>query len=88
MQSWPSPLGPQLPFTQVLGAMHLSFPVQLFKQEPASQVDGAQASATPFTQTPSPSQRLAGTKFSLPSQLESLQIVPAAYLAQPPWPLQ
>jgi hypothetical protein len=88
VQSWPSPLGPQLPFTQALGGMHLSLPVQLLRQAPASQVEGAQESATPCTQVPSPSQRPAGVNLSLPSQLASLQTVPAENFAQPPCPLQ
>src|SRR5688500_9455329 len=57
-------------------------------QAPSSHVEGWQATALLTTQTPSPSQTLAGTKLSRPSQALSLQMVPCGYLAQPPWPLQ
>jgi hypothetical protein len=57
-------------------------------QTPSSQVDGLQEIATPTTHRPSPSQTLGGTNFSRPSQAPSLQTVPWANFAQPPWPLQ
>jgi len=62
--------------------------VQLLRQLPASQVDGLHEMATPCTQVPSPSHKLAGTNSSRPVQVDWRQTVPMAYLAQPPWPLQ
>ena len=88
MQSWPLPRLPQLPPTHSAGLRHWLLSVQAVMQVPSRQVDGAQDTATPMRQVPSPSHTLGGTKFSRPSQLPSLHTVPCAYLAQPPWPLQ
>jgi hypothetical protein len=60
VQSCPAPLGPQLPVTQLAGAMQSSALVQLLRQVPSSQVEGAQVIAEPCTQAPSPSHRPAG----------------------------
>ncbi len=61
--------------------------VQLLRQAPAWQVEGAQEMDTPVSQLPSPSHRPAGTKLPLPSQLACLQTVPAGQRLQPPCPL-
>ncbi len=76
-QSWPLPLGPQLPDTQLAGFWHLSLAVQLLRQLPASQVDGRQVTGRPGWQTPSPSHRPAGTNSSLPRQAGGMQTCPA-----------
>jgi hypothetical protein len=88
VQSWPSPRGPQLPPLHTAGAAHSVSVVQLRRQLPSAQTDGMQEIGNPSRQVPSPSHWLAGTNRSLPLQPESLQMVPVAYLAQPPWPLQ
>jgi hypothetical protein len=81
-------LGPQLPPTQVLGATHVVSLVQLFRQAPPAQVEGAQVMATPDSQEPSPSHRPAGTKLPVPSQRVGSHTVPAGQRLQPPSPLQ
>jgi hypothetical protein len=72
---------------QLLGGTHSVSTVQVWRQELPSQVDGSHEIPTPAMQVPSPSQTLAGTRLSLPAQADSLQIVPAMCLAQPPSPL-
>lgn len=69
-------------------ALHWLSIEQLVRQAPSSQVEGLHSSGRPTMQVPSPSQELGGMNLSLPSHEPSLQVVPALYLAQPPWPLQ
>jgi hypothetical protein len=84
VQSRPLPLGPQLPPTQVRGATQVASLVQLFRQAPPAQVEGAQLMPTPASQAPSPSHRPAGTKLPLPSQRAGSHTVPAGQRLQPP----
>jgi hypothetical protein len=77
VQSRPLPLAPQLPFTQVRDAAHVSLAVQLARQAAPSQVEGVQDTASPRTQTPSPSHMLVGTNRSRPSQAAGRHTVPA-----------
>jgi hypothetical protein len=59
------------------GAAQLSLLVQLATQASPSQVDGLHATGAPGTQVPSPSQRLAVTTASRPSQRAGRQTVSA-----------
>jgi hypothetical protein len=87
-QSCPGPNLPQLPSLQAVPGAQSESTVQLWRQLPRAQVDGAQPMATPTMQVPSPSHTLAGTSWPGPSQAESLHRVPGACFAQPPRPLQ
>jgi hypothetical protein len=87
VQVWPLPRGPQLPLLQTLGATQSASAVQLCLQPPSWQMKGAQSSGWPLTHSPSPSHSEAPIKVRPALQMPMPQEVPAACLAQPPWPL-
>ena len=63
VQTWPTPLGPQLPFTQVAGVRHWSSTWQVPRQSPpAAHMNGAQLIEAPATHEPASSHTLAGLK--------------------------
>jgi hypothetical protein len=84
----PSGFLPQLPFTQVLGAEHSAFVVQVVRQPAVpSQVKGAQVCVAAGVQVPFPSQR-ATSVIVEPLHAAALQTAPLGYLRQAPAPSQ
>ncbi len=86
-QLWPFCFLPQDPFRQRLPPVQSALPVQLALQALAAQTKGAQGTGAPTRQVPAPSHTLIGISLP-PEQAPARHSVPAAYLAQPPWPLQ
>jgi hypothetical protein len=86
-QLWPFCFLPQEPSRHRLPAVQSALLAQLPLQVFCAQTKGAQATGLPSTQVPAPSHTLMGISLP-PEQLAGLHSVPAAYLAQPPCPLQ
>jgi hypothetical protein len=78
---------PQLPPVQTFGATQSVLLVQLVRQSPPPQTNGAQLWVVPATQVPAPSQRAARVLVD-PVQLWTVHTVPDAYLRQAPIPSQ
>src|SRR5215213_3559059 len=86
LQACPSPFLPQLAPWQPLGGTQSAALAQVPWHAPSLHRKGAQLIGEPPSQVPCPSQTLGGMKLP-PLHEPSRQMVPTAYLAQPPCPL-